>query len=162
VLVRSELGTSSILLQADSTISSGPILERGRSDAMGDWVDAVFSAGNFTGSGSMTWTLTSPDQRLLAYTRIGKTIIVRFYIIASSVGGTPATFLQITIPDGLISADHGRTLCWASDNGTPTTASVIVSPSGTTLSIGRLDGANWSAATNTTEVAGEITFEATT
>src|SRR3990167_787127 len=62
------------------------------------WTTPTFSAGDFTASGSMTWTVDAGDVVTYAYTIINKVMTVLFYIDPTTVGGTPSTSLQIAIP----------------------------------------------------------------
>jgi hypothetical protein len=149
-------------LVATSMECTNGYFERARSTRLGEWTSVAFAAGNFTGYGAQTWTVASGDQRRFAYTRVGKTITVSFWIITSDVGGTPDTFLQITIPGGLVANDYARNTCLVLDAGVVTTGATLINPAGTTIFISRLDGANFTASAGTTEVAGEITFETTT
>lgn len=74
-----------------------------RSFAMGYPQTVTFAAGNFTGNGSMTWTVASGGQASFWYSIVGKTLTVNFSI-SGTVGGTPNTALQIAIPGGFTAA----------------------------------------------------------
>lgn len=135
-------------------------LERGRTTKVGEWESVEFSAGNFTGNGSMTWTLAAGDQTTFAYTMVGKTMTVALNLVTTTVGGTPNTTLQVTIPGGFTAA---KTIFNAAallvDNAARTTGSIGVASGSTIISIVRTDAANWTASTDNTAVLGEITFE---
>lgn len=125
----------------------------------GEWTDVAFSAGNFTGSGSMTWTVGSIDQVTLAYMIVGHTMTVAFYIDTSTVGGTPSTELRIAVPGGYTIA--GRTMRsagFASDNGTIGPCMVQAGVGQTFLQIFNSTFTPWAASTDTTMVSGQITF----
>lgn len=130
-------------------------------DLLSAWTDVTFSALNFTGGASQTWTVGASDQRGLSYRKIGKTMRVAFDIIETTVGGTPDASLQIAIPGGFTAAKAMTKVCYALDNGTRVMATVSVTASGTLLVLRRYDAANWSAATNATYVYGSIMFETT-
>ena len=124
------------------------------------WVTPTFAGGNFTGNGSMTWTVDSGDVTTNAYIQIGKTITYTFYLVNTSVGGTPNSALQIAIPNSQAAAKTMGGVCRISDNGGAFTAGFIVVPSGGgVIQIQKIDGSNWNASTNTTIVMGQITFE---
>lgn len=122
-------------------------------------VAMTFSAGDFTASGSMTWTVDLSDVKTFKYERQGNKMTVVFTIEASSVGGTPDTDLFIRIPQGGVAASDAHALVRMYDNGAPVVAEAIVRNGNNVIAINRLDVAPLSLSTNATEVQGEITFE---
>ena len=123
------------------------------------WTTPAFDAANFTGNNSMTWTVGSGDVVTYMYTIIGNTMIINFYIITSSVGGTPSTLLQIAIPASKTSIDDVYNACAIQDaGGAAAVGAVTVTPGGSVIRIQNLAGTNWSAATNNTSLFGSITF----
>lgn len=67
------------------------------------WTTPAFDAGNFTASGSMTWTVEAGDVKAYAYTYIGPhTMVIMFSLEATAVGGTPSSALYIQIPDSKV------------------------------------------------------------
>lgn len=152
------LGLNGLGTRIGDIYVDGGVHERARAAAMGDWTAVAFSAGNFTGSGAMTWTVTSGEQITLAYALVGHTMTVAFDIELTTVGGTPAQFLQIAIPGGFTAARSMWNPVLLVDNGTRTTGAAKVAASGTTIQIQRTDAANFSASTNT-GVVGQMTFE---
>lgn len=129
-------------------------------DLLAAWTAPVFSAGNFAGNGSMTWTVGSGDVTTFAYKRIGKTITVAFQLAATTVGGSLNNTLLITIPGGLSAARTMLTAARYTDNGGTAAMGCVFATGGSSqLSIQKADGSNWSAATDATYVQGIITFE---
>lgn len=128
-----------------------------RSVKEGEWAAISFAAGTFTGNNAMTWTVDSGDVAFNRYTVIGKTLIWEFYYQNTSVGGTPSTILQVTIPTGFTfaSASHTSPLAVAIDNGAAVSAYVQV-VDGTHLGILKTDGTAFAAATDATTVAGTL------
>jgi len=124
-----------------------------------EWITPAFQAGNYHGSGSMTWVLTAPDQETLAYTLSSKTMTVAFTINASSVGGNPNAALIITIPAGQVSAKSMTNSCLIFEPGYAGIGFCSVGASGTSIVIQKPDLSNFSASTNNTTVRGQITFE---
>lgn len=61
----------------------------------GNAIQPAFSAGNFTASGAMTWTVDIGDIAACNYILQGRVLNVTFSIATTSVGGTPSNFLQI-------------------------------------------------------------------
>ena len=121
------------------------------------WVVNPFVAGDFTGSGSMTWTVAAGDVVHFRYMILGNIMVVEVEVSLTTVGGTPSAALNIKIPASK-TALYGRKIpVYASDNGTIEIA--YCSVSGTSLSFYRVSGSNWSAATNTTGIACSVMFE---
>jgi hypothetical protein len=125
----------------------------------GAWTTPTFSAGNFTASGSMTWTVESGDVTTYTYAILNKTMFLSFYIITTTVGGTPSTSLKIAIPGSKSSAKSVRSLVFLSDNGVALTGYADTGISGTVITIYKPDYSNFTASTNNTQVLGTLTFE---
>lgn len=129
----------------------------------GAWNSVTFATGNFTGSGSMTWTVASGDQVAFRYIVVGKLMTVFFDIRTTTVGGTPNTALQIAIPGGYAAGNDNISLqpIRVFDNGTAAVGFAQVRNTGAGIQLFRsIDGGtNWSAATDTTSVQGTITFQ---
>lgn len=126
----------------------------------GEPIPIAFSAGNFTGSGSMTWTVDEAFVSTLVYTLRGDMLTVAWAIHNTSVGGTLSDELRIALPAGFVSAAQmWGVLSWLDDNATPTTGSVFVDVGDTSIRMFRTDLANFSAATLATAVAGTITLK---
>ena len=132
----------------------------------GAWITPTFAAGNFTGGGSMTWTVDSGDVVMVKYRLSGKTLAVSFVITTTSVGGTPTVDLRINngawggfsvagaqylLP--LIYKDAGGALT----NGFMQAGSAL--GGSTWIGCYKAAAAVWSAATNTTDVYGTMSFE---
>jgi hypothetical protein len=134
------------------------------SNILGDstWTSVTFNAGNFTGNGSQTWTLASGDQSNFRYVTIGKTMIVHFELATTTVGGTPNTALQILIPNSKTAASAAAAAIVVKDAGGSETVGIAqVTAASTLIKLYRTNftATNWSAATDTTSVIGEIAFE---
>jgi len=137
------------------------LFERARTVALGEWANQAFSAGNFTASGSMTWTVAEADQDTFRYTLIGKTMIVDASIVTTTVGGTPSTALRITLPASATAASAASTACSVRDNGTFSVGWAEVAASGTYISIYLAAQGNWAASTDATDVRLQIAVEIT-
>jgi len=118
------------------------------------YTNRSYSSGNYTASGSMTWTVDSGDVLLDRYVRVGPMTYFSFYVYASSVGGTPDTVLKIALPGSGGYETYG--LFWYSDNGTAGIG--LVRSNGTQMELSKLDGSNWTASTNNTAVRGLLTY----
>ena len=79
---------------------SNGLKEYGRAAKMGDWTSVDYAAGNFTGSGAMTWTVESADQLIYKYTLRGHTLTLSVQLFSTVVGGTLDFELRVAIPGG--------------------------------------------------------------
>ena len=61
----------------------------------GTWITPAFAAGDYTGSGSLTWTVAAGDVSMQMYRLQGKTLSIRSAILTTSTGGTAAVSLQV-------------------------------------------------------------------
>lgn len=125
------------------------------------WTAVSFSAGNFTGNGSMTWTVASGDQAVFSYVEIGKTMVVTVNVVTSTVGGTPASTLQIKVPNSrtIGSAQASGSFHYI-DNGAAGTGLWVATAGGTTISLFKTALAPaWTASTDNTYVYGTFVFE---
>jgi hypothetical protein len=117
-----------------------------------------FNGGDFTGNGSMTWTLTSGDVEFLNYKVVGKQLYITFSLVTTSVGGTPNTQLQYTLPNGYTMqttcAVYNTTI--ANDNGTIAAGTALAAPGVSTTQIvfRKAAAGNWTASANNTAVQG--------
>lgn len=142
-----------------NTLLAGTISERDRTSPMGAWTDIAHAGGNFTGSGTITWTVAAGDQTTLAYTRIGTSLIIAFEIVNTTVSGTGSE-LRIALPLSLTAAKAVLTACYIIDNGTRTTGWCGVGSGSSYISINRTDNANFAASTDATSVYGTIIIPA--
>jgi hypothetical protein len=123
------------------------------------WVNVTFNSGNFTASGSMTWTVASGDQGVYQWTEIGKTMHVAFEINTSTVGGTPSTELRIAIPNGRTASGTTSGTFAGLDNSTAITGYWRVVNGNAYISLFvNLGTPNWTAATDSTYVRGIATI----
>lgn len=88
-----------------------------RTFAMGYAQVVTFAAGNFTGSGAMTWTVTVGQVQYFAYSIVGKTMTVWCNIVNSTTGGTAGTALQIAIPGGFQAGANIQGSCVIENGG---------------------------------------------
>ena len=123
-----------------------------------EWVTPSFDAGNFTASGSMTWTVIAGNVTCYKYRLVGKTMTVAFSIGNTTIGGTPDTSLQIKVPASKTGATTNESNpCVVTDgNGTQYTGYALVS--GTDILVRKWPIANWAAGVSG-QVLGQITFE---
>jgi hypothetical protein len=72
------------------------------SHTQGAWITVPFSAGNFTASGAMTWTVGSGNVTDQSYLVIGNTLIYSVNVSSTTIGGTPDTELRVTLPSTFV------------------------------------------------------------
>lgn len=122
------------------------------------WTTPTFAAGDYTASGSMTWTLTSGDVALHKYIVIGKTVHWHLVLTTTTVGGTPSTGLRVAMPAGMTLNGASRGVHWYLDNGTEGFGGYVVNASYVEFFKSN-SGTNWTASTNNTAIYASITFE---
>lgn len=128
----------------------------------GAWITPTFAAGNFTGSASMTWTVDAGDVTTFRYHLRGRTLTINFYLVSTSVGGTPDKALRILIPGGFTAAGRSINLTlYTVDNGGAAAAgyAYVSGAAATLLECWKLTETNWAAATNATNVFGTVVIE---
>lgn len=139
----------------DGTGTTGTILDQAKfneiRDYIGAWNTYTYSAGNFTGNGSMTWTVDDADEQIF-WIEIGKVMIVVFDIRTSTVGGSVNTTLQLTVPNSRTGL-YGQGTFAYSDNGTAGTGWYQVN--GTVIQLFKSTSTpNWTLSTNATACIG--------
>ncbi len=126
---------------------------------VGPWTAVSFSAGNFTGSSGMTWTVGSGDVLANRYRIVDKHLFWDVTLTTTTVAGTPDTELRIACPYGAFATTNVyKRATYVSDNGTYREA--IISPvSSSLIKIVLTTGSAWTASTNLTAVYFSTAFE---
>ena len=134
-------------------------VEQGRTVANGHQQTRTFAAGNYTGSGSMTWTVTSGETTADTLVVNGNEATYYFEVLASTVGGTPSTDLRIALPAGIVATVRSTNTCRIVDNGTSGIGVCEIASGGTSISIFKDSTftATWAASANTS-VQGQLKF----
>ena len=122
----------------------------------GDFISFAFSAGNYTAGGSQTWTVASGDVTADLYYIKGHAMTWNFRYTTTTVGGTPATTLIRTFPEGNLRAGNWLCTILATDNGTDKIARTINTGTNT-MAFSFIPAANWAAATDNSGVNGTCT-----
>jgi len=122
-------------------------------------IDVAFSAGNFTGNGSMTWTVGSGDQDTFAYVQRGKVVTLFTSINSSTVGGTLNNRLNIALPNGFVVAKSTRNQVHLFDNNVGVSGIGVLTAGASVIGFGRFDNGNFAASTDGTYVLGQTVFE---
>ena len=147
----------------DGTGTTGTILDQalfhGIRDYVGtSWTDVTFNAGNFTASGSMTWTVASGDVSYYRWVEIGKTMFVCVAVFTTTVGGTPSTALKVAVPNGR-TAQAATGLAIGLNNSAVFTGFWQTNGSTIDFYVDATGTTNWAAATNTTAIRAMCSFE---
>lgn len=122
------------------------------------WTTPSFDAANFTGD-SGSWTVEAGDVITYAYMITGKMMTVAFYLSTTTVATTP-TSLQIKIPASKTSPKYMfGTYTYLDNGGAITVGHCYVIAANTVIRLNLINDGTWAAATNTTQVRGQITFE---
>jgi hypothetical protein len=129
----------------------------------GAWITPTFVAGQYTAAAGGTWTVSGAPATM-AYWLKGRTLLVTFVIIASTVAqaaGNP-TQLQINQAQygGFTPAKTSFPIITVNDNGTGNVAgTVVLAPAATTMLIQKITAVQWANSTTNTNVFGSIEFE---
>lgn len=129
----------------------------------GAYLNVAYSAGNFAGSGGMSWSVDSGDQLTYAYYLIGHVLHLTVYITTSTTTGTGASTVRVTIPAGYTAVNTAFFPYQSIDTGDATVAIMSVcevDASGTQVLCYRdVNATAWSIHTNTIQVRLSIAFE---
>jgi hypothetical protein len=122
-------------------------------------ITPTFAAGDFTATGGGSWTVAAGDVATFSYQQRGKAVHLWFHINTTTVAGT-VTSLNMTLPNSWAltkagSARIGRGV----DNSSALDMYMQWAAAATAISILTYAGANFTAATDTTYVSGEVSFE---
>lgn len=152
-------GIGRVVLQYDMTTTRWRVIDHDQ----GTGISVSHAGGNFTGAGSMTWTVASGDQQVFTYYLRGRQLTIRLQVVNSTVGGTPDTRLQAAIPGGFTAAYEQ----WGAYGGYKDNAvsdgggTWQVAGSGTVVRFFIRDRSNWTASTDATDILASVTFEVT-
>jgi hypothetical protein len=128
----------------------------------GAWTTPAFDAANFTGAGSLTWTVGAGDVAVYAYTIVGKTMTVAWALNNTTIGGTPGSSqIQIKIPASKVATK--AMFCVAGVLSVTAWAPVFadVAAGGSTINIAPdlSMGGSFNAGSDNTSTRGNFTFE---
>lgn len=131
----------------------------------GAWINVAYSSGDYTASGGVTWTVDSGDVTSAQYLVVGKSVTYSVQLGTTSVSATSTNTLLIKIPNSFsaLSTTYGAGHLLYSDAGVGFVGGGIIDVNGalflTNIRLLKKDISNWTIATNTTGVAGTVTFE---
>lgn len=134
----------------------------GTGDAQAQWRTVPFDAGDFTGSGSMTWTVESTDIEGFRYVVNDRTMTVALVLNTSTVGGTADQVLKVKIPGGYRAGGLAFNPAFIrKDSGSPfvETGYAITNKNLDTIAIYRSNFTAQQLSTNATFIYFTITFD---
>lgn len=154
-------GTHGAVTATSLTVLGG-LREHRRTAALGDWAAVPYAATDFTGSGTMLWTVEAADAQVRRFTVIGHTLHYNLALAATSVGGTVSNELRVALPAGFTIAALSNQLCLRNDAGTGNLVGLATCVAGDRFVRCQLPtGANWTAAINSTSIYATLTIEVT-
>jgi len=118
------------------------LYEKGRTTPLGHWTDVAFNAANFTGSPSGSFSITSGQVTVNAYTLIGKTLIWALQIAAASVASGSPTGMIINAPVSTLKAGV-TALGYLNLNGVANIPGYVQTANASQILVSRGDGATW-------------------
>lgn len=127
-------------------------------------IAVAFDAGNFTATGSMTWTVESGDVRAFKYTQRGAQVTIALAVADFTTGGTADTTLRALLPNSFTAANQGTVAVYAFGrgraNGGTLQGVVAYTAAGasTFLHLDKFDGSTWANGTNNGDVQGSVTL----
>lgn len=113
------------------------------------WTDIGFTAANFTGSGTMTWTPSNTDVQTYQYARVGDLVVLQWAIQTSDCSGG-GTELRLALPSGLLSpAVRSPSTHWYVDaGGTGAVGRAVIVQDEAFVRLFKADLSNWTATTS--------------
>lgn len=125
---------------------------------------AVYAAGNYTGSGGMTWTVDAVDQVAFDYAAIGAVISLATarmlwcnILLQNTSLTAPLGFdLYIALPGAYLPASPAIVMGYGAQGGVMRPCYIIAVAGNPLLRIVRIDGLVWAASVNTTDLAFQL------
>ncbi len=164
------IGTANVFSAAQTISAAGGLTlsnasagykERGRTVAIGEWINVAHNAANYTASAG-AWVVDLADHVSVRYALVGKMMTLSFRLFSTDVSATPAA-LRMAIPGGFTAASTTDCPMWYSSAGAAFQIGLAqVSAGQTVVEFYRDPSAatNWATtALDNTVVRGQITFE---
>ncbi len=143
----------------DGYLASGDFAIFSGKQSVPTGVNVPYAAGDYTGYGSMTWTVDLGDMLTNRYMLIGKLLIWTVYISTSTVGGTLNLYLLVNIPNSMRPKGAFAGAAYVIQAGATKVAAVSGGNAYANLFVELVPSANFAASTNATDVAFVAIFE---
>jgi hypothetical protein len=124
----------------------------------------AYSAGDFTATGSMTWTVDSGDVTTARYLQHGSHVTLWMVLATTTTGGTTSNGLLFTLPNGFTAANQSTQLgaYGTVADSTPYSGisiwAIVIATSTTKIGFYKPDFANIALGTNNVTSSGTATF----
>ncbi len=126
-------------------------------------ITPAFSAGDYTASGAMTWTVDSGDVSNYAFWLKDRILTVWWSLNTTTIGGVVSSLLKIAVPNGYtIQGTVLNNSVYLDQTGAGITTEVgycLTLTGGTVINIAKLTNANFVLVTNTQAVYGTVVFD---
>jgi hypothetical protein len=121
-------------------------------------ITRAFDAADFTGSGSMTWTVDSGDVFAYDFMLVGRQMLITIDFDTTTIGGTASSALRFAIPlTGASPTKAARQVLWVNQAGITSLGVLNVLAAVTYIQITKnFDGDNWTLNTNNVHIAGQL------
>lgn len=139
----------------DAAFLATGIYEYGRTVAQNTWTDVPYASGNFSGSGTITWTVQVGDMLAHLYALSGTYLRLQVVLANTTVSGT-GTGLRIALPAGLTVARTTSGPMFVRDNGVSQAGRWVATQGDAFVAVLNETGSNWAASTNNTQVIGTM------
>jgi hypothetical protein len=133
--------------------------------SMGAWLTVPYTAGDYTGNGAMTVTVTAGQRSIYKYFLNGRTLSVSLGLNGFSVAGVVNNLVQVLIPNGYTVATQVEACCRIGNNAAlgTTTGLIVTVPSSSTTKIliatTLLTTTNWAASVTNSAAFGSLSFD---
>jgi hypothetical protein len=126
----------------------------------GTWTTIPYNAANFTGDGTIVWTVDAGDLLSFAYRKLDPTtVVLNVQINLSSVSGAGIA-LKVAVPAAITPLRTIDGSCLIIDNGAVDPGGFFATTAGVaSLSFIRHDFGNFAAAVNTTGVFLSVVYQ---
>lgn len=119
----------------------------------GPRISVPYNAGDFSGTGGLTWTVAAGDVNGFGYSIDGPKMSIQFDLVTTTVGGVLANnFLSVLIPGGFVPSRTVQLPCLAQDNSVVWECIFCIVTQASNTLLFRRFAANWSAAVDTTRL----------
>lgn len=130
----------------------------------GAWITPAYSSGDYAAQSAMTWGVGSGDVVDFRFKLEGKKLIIKWTLVATTVGGTPASYLTFTVPNGYTGIGEAHNVHTYKDNASAYGIGQVYFKASVSATLIRLylagfGSATWAAATNATETYGQVEIE---
>jgi hypothetical protein len=118
-------------------------------------IPVPYNAGDFFGTGALTWTVDAADVTTYSYVLEGKKLTLWLRTKNTSVGGVVAgNNLQLKLPSGMLAAMETVQLWFAAPGGAAAEQVLVATFVGNNVVTILRDSANWVVGVNNTDVGG--------